>query len=204
MNNMNQVRFIATNFYNLQGLRAVPLGLLLLLVCLWSNNIQYPVRNFLLPVIAGLTALALLFAIDRYYLHTFGRVQRTPQSRRLEGLVAGVGAILALGAYLLDISFDLPLSLLGLVFAAGLLADFLRITWLVKNRVLLYYPIGALLMAVVSILPLLGLPDWWHALGLRSQMIAIACAIGIFTMTAGVWGHLYLARTLPARTKGES
>jgi hypothetical protein len=89
-------------------------------------------------------------------------------------------------------------SLLGLVFAAGLLADYIRITWLVKGRLLLYYPIGAVLMAVLSVLPLLGLPEWWLRLGIRDQLVAVAVAIGIFTIIAGVWGHIFLVRTLPA------
>jgi hypothetical protein len=93
----------------------------------------------------------------------------------------------------------LPVSLLGLVFAAGLLADYIRITWLVKGRFLLYYPLSAVLMAVISTLQWFGFPDWWQALGLKSQLLGIAMAIGIFTMLAGLWGHMFLARTLPSR-----
>jgi len=40
MNTVKQVRFIATNFYNLQGLRAVPLGSCLVLVCFWANTLH--------------------------------------------------------------------------------------------------------------------------------------------------------------------
>jgi hypothetical protein len=144
-------------------------------------------------------ALIILFLIDRFYLHTFGRVQRTPESRHLEWLFSIIGGVLALGAFWLDVSFKLPVSLLGLVFAAGLLADYVRITWLVKGRFLLYYPLGAVLMAGLSILQWLGIPHWWLAFGIKHQLLGIAMAIGIFTMIAGIWGHLFLARTLPAR-----
>ncbi|MBN2146541.1 MAG: hypothetical protein JW726_04095 [Anaerolineales bacterium] len=203
MQSQNQIRFIATNYYNLQGLRAIPLGLLLILVCLWANGLDGPARNFLLPVSAVVSSLLLLIAIDRYYLRTFGQVRRTPESLRLEWLVGIVGGILALGAYLLDISHELPLSLLGLVFAAGLLADYIRITWLVKGRFLFYYPLGATLMAVVSVLPLVGIRDWWQTVGLASQMLGIAVAIGIFSVIAGIWGHIFLLRTLPTHKGGE-
>ena len=199
MQNSLQIRFIATNYYNLQGLRAVPLGALLVLVCLWANAQQGPASNLTLPLIELVVLVALLFAIDRYYLRTFGRVQRTPESLRLEWLVTVVGGVLALLAFWLDTSRELPLSLLGLVFAAGLLVDYLRITWLVKGRFLLYYPVGAVLLAVLSVLPLLGLPDWWLAVGIRDQLVAICIAGGIFTILAGIWGHIFLVRTLPAR-----
>ena len=203
MVDIKQIRFVATNYTNLQGLRAVPLGLCLLLVCLWANGVAYPVRDFLVPAVSMIVSGVLLFAIDRYYLHAFGRVQRTPESRRMEWIIGAVGGILALGAFWLDTTVKLPVSLLGLVFAAGLLADYIRMTWLVKGRSLLYYPIGAILMTGVSLLPLF-VPDWWHALGIRSQMIGIAMMIGIFCMLAGVWGHIYLVRTLPTLSSGEA
>lgn len=199
MNNIKQIRFIATNFYNLQGLRIVPLGFCLLLAILWANGLQGPARDFLIPVSGLIGSLILIFAIDRYYLHAFGRVQRTPESRRLEWLISVVGGILALGAFWLDISFKLPVSMLGLVFATGLLADYIRITWLVKGHYLLYYPLGAILMAGVSILQLLGVSNWWQAIGLKNQLLGISMAIGVFTVIAGIWGHIFLVRTLPSR-----
>jgi hypothetical protein len=203
MQNILQIRFIATNFYNLQGLRAVPLGALLVMVCAWANAQNGPARDLSLPIIGLFIAAAVLFAIDRYYLHTFGRVQRTAESRRLEWLVSVGGGILALIAFVLDTRDDLPLSLLGLVFAVMLLADYLRITWLVKGRFLMYYPIGALLMGLLSVLPLLGLEDWWLKVGIRDQLVAISSAIGIFTLIAGLWGHIFLVRTLPRRVEAD-
>ena len=196
MNTVKQVRFVATYFYNLQGLRAVPLGLCLVLICFWANSLHEQARNFLVPVSSLIGALIILFAVDRYYLHTFGQVQRTPESLRLEWLFSIIGGILALGAFLLDVLFKLPVSTLGLVFAASLLADYIRITWLVKGRFLLYYPLGAILMAVVSILQLLGVSHWWQTIGLKNHLLGIAMAVGLFTVFAGIWGHIFLASTL--------
>ena len=199
MQNLKEIRFVATNYYNLQGLRMVPLGALLVLVCLWANGQHGPARDFLVPILGLVVTVILLYAIDRYYLHAFGRVQRTLESRRLEWLLSVVGGILALGAFCLDVSFKLPISLLGLVCAAGLLADYIRITWLVKGRFLLYYPLGAVLMAGLSILQLLGVSNWWQACGLKSQMLGMAMAIGAFTIIAGIWGHIFLVSTLSPR-----
>jgi hypothetical protein len=199
MQDLKEIRFVATNYSNLQGLRAVPISLYLVVVCLWANGIHGKANNFFLPVLGLVITLVLVFAIDRYYLLTFGRVQRTPESRRLEWFVSAIGGILALGAFWMDVCIKLPVSLLGITFAVSLLADYIRITWLVKGRFLLYYPIGALLLAGVSIFPLLGVSEWWHAFGLRSQLLGISAAFGIYMTIAGIWGHLFLVRTLPPR-----
>jgi len=198
MKDLKKIRFIATNYYNLQGLRALPLGLCLILVCVWANTLQGPARgiDFLWPIAILVGSALLLFAFERYYTGTFGRVQRTAQSRRLEGVVGVVFGILALATFYIDVTSDLPVNLLGLTFAAGLLVDYVRVTWLVKGRFLIYYPLGAVLMALISVLPLLGISEWWELCGLRSQMIGIAIAIGLFTMIAGFWGHIFLVRLL--------
>jgi hypothetical protein len=198
---LKEIRFVATNFCNLQGLKAVPLGSCLVLVSLYVNGVHGPARNLLVPILELVGSLILLFAIDRYYLHTFGLVHRTPESRRFEWLVSVVFGIPALGAFWLDVSVKLPVNMIGLVFAAGLLADYIRITWLVKGRFLLYYPLGAVLMAVVSILPLLGVSNWWQVFGLKNQLIGITTTMGIFTIIAGIWGHIFLVRTLQSRGK---
>jgi hypothetical protein len=158
-------------------------------------------RNFLVPAILVIGMVLLYISIDRYYLRTFGRVQRTSESRRLETESMTVAGILALAAFWLDVSFKLPLSLIGLVFAVGLLADYIRITWLVKGRFLLYYPIEAGLMLLLSILPIIGFPDWWHAISLKSQLLGISIAIGSLSIPAAIWGHIFLVRTLPPLTE---
>jgi hypothetical protein len=199
MKDLKEIRFVATNFYNLQGLKAVPLGAMLVFVSLWANELRGQASN-LGPPLLGVAAFSiLLFAIDRFYMHTFGLVRRTPESLRLEWLVSIVFGILALGAFWLETSAKLPVSALGLVFALGLLTDYVRITWLVRGRFLLYYPLGALLMAGVSVLPLFSVSNWWQVFGLKNQLIGITTFVGMFTIIAGIWGHIFLVRTLPSR-----
>ncbi len=201
MKDLKEIRFVATNFSNLQGLRAIPLSLLLVVICYWANGIHGPARDFLVPVMGVAGSLLLVLIIDRYYLHTFGRVERTPESRRLEWLVSAIGGILALAAFWMDVSIKLPVSLVGLTMAVSLLADYIRITWLVKGRFLFYYPIGAILLALVSVLPLLGVSGWWQAFGLRSQLLGICVAFGVYATFAGIWGHIFLVRTFPSRVE---
>ena len=201
MNTIKQVRFIATNFYNLQGLRNVPLGLCLVFLCFWANSLHGAAGSFLVPILSLTVALILSLAIDRYYLHALGRVKRTSESIRLEWLISAVGGVLALGAFWVDVSFKLPISTLGLVFAIGLLADYIRITWLVRGRFLLYYPLGAILIAGMSILQLLGVSNWWQLFGIKNQLLGMVIVFGIFTVIAGIWGHIFLTSTLPPRVE---
>jgi len=84
MQDLKEIRFVATNFYNLQGLKAVPLGMMLVFVSLWANEQTGPASNLGPPLLGIVVLLLLLFAVDRYYLHTFGLVRRTPESVRLE------------------------------------------------------------------------------------------------------------------------
>ena len=198
MKNMKEIRFVATNYLNLQGLRTIPVSLLLILVVLWANGSKYPISaaGWLTLIIEVVVMAAAYFGIGQYYRHAFGQIKRTPETLRLEWLTSIVFVILTLAAFWLDGKIKLPISLLGLVFGLLLLTDYMRITWLVKGKYLLYYPIGAVLIVVVSLLPLFGLPGWWHAVGLRSQIFAIALVIGIYMIIAGIWGQLYLVRTL--------
>ncbi len=73
MKNLNEVRFVATNYFNLQGLRMVPFSLLLVLVGLWANWAKYPVsvNNYLLLSLILLACAIFLYGINRYYLTYF-------------------------------------------------------------------------------------------------------------------------------------
>lgn len=201
MKNINEIRFVSTNYFNLQGLRMVPMGVLAILVGLWANGAKYPVtfNEYLVLLIELVVLITISFGIDRYYLHSFGRVKNTPESKRFEVIYSMIFGAFVLVAFWLDVTYKLPLSLIGLVFGLGLLADYIRITWLVKGRYLFYYPIGAVLSIVISLLPLLGFPGWWHTVGLKGQIFGIDLFVGLFVIFAGIWGHIYLVRTLSPR-----
>jgi hypothetical protein len=199
--NIKEIRFIATNYYNLQGLRLIPIGLLLMYVCYWANTAHFPVEPKGFYNLIGVVLIILLaaFGIDFYYKKAFGVVKQAPESRKLETQLWTIGAFMAAAAFWLDVSFKLPLSLVGLVAGLALLADYVRMTWLVKGHFLIYYPIGALLLILCSLLPLLGLADWWHAVGLRAQMFGIAFLLGLFTLFAGILSHIFLAKILQVK-----
>ena len=205
MKNLKEIRFVATNYYNLQGLRSLPVSLYLVLICLWVNNQRYPItmKNYLLPTLELICMLILYFGINRYYLHSFGRLERTPESRRLEWGTAIASGVLVMAAFWMDVTYKLPVSLLGLTMALSLLAEYIRITWLVKGRFLLNYPIGVILLAGASLLPVLGSPDWWHFFGIQSQLLGISLLFGFFTIFAGIYSHFFLVHTLSALSEAE-
>jgi hypothetical protein len=200
MKTMREIRFVTTNYYNLQGLRLIPLGLLVLYTGYWANKAHYPLtdEDFIFLIGAMIVSILASLLIDLYYKRFFGVVRQTPESRKLESTLWTVGGVLAIAAFWLDVSYSLPLSLVGLVAGLALLADYLRMTRLVKGRYLIYYPIGAAVLMAVSLLPLFGMPGWWRELGLRAQMFGIVLVLGVFTVCAGIWSHIFLSRTLHA------
>lgn len=203
MKNLNEIRFVATNYLNLQGLKMVVIGIFGILVVLWGNNLKYPIsaQSWVMLGLVMVVSMAIYYGFDRYYLHNFGRVKRTPESKRLEWLVGLLCGILVIGAFWLESSYKYRFSMIGLVFGVGLLIDYIRITWLVKGRHLLYYPVGIILAIVLSLLPLLGLPQWWKFIGIRGEALGIGLFVGIFSIFAGIWGHIYLVRTLSPKTE---
>lgn len=203
MKNVNEIRFVATNYFNLQGLRMVPLGLLAILVCLWANGVKYPVsvKSYLILLFEVVVLMTAYFGVDRYYLHTFGKVKNSPEIKRQELIFAVIFGIIVIVGFWMDATYKLPFSAIGLIFGLGLLADYIRITWLVKGRYLLYYPIGAALSIIIGLLPLLGFPGWWHAVGLKGQLFGIDLFVGLFMIFAGIWGHIFLVRTLTPKAE---
>lgn len=203
MKSVNEIRFVTTNYFNLQGLKNIAIGILAISVALWANTLKYPIStlSWIILAIVIVACILIYYGFDRYYLFTFGQVKRTPESRRLEGWVVVIGVILVLVAFWLESFNKVSISYIGLVFGLGLLADYIRITWLVKGRHLLYYPIGVVLAIVLSLLPLFGLPQWWKLVGIKGEAIGIVLFVGVFSIFAGIWGHIFLVHTLSPKVE---
>lgn len=194
-----RIQFIAANYSRLQGLKEVPVGLLVTAVSVWAMYNHGPTADLTLPIALTVGAALLYWLIDRFYISTFGRIRQTAKMRSWETTASILFGLLALLAFWLDTAQDLPFSVLGLVFAAALFEDFWRATSSVKGRPFRLYPenfITACLILVLSLIPLTGLP-WWERLGLRSQVLSMLTIIGILLVIAGIWGHLRIIRDLP-------
>lgn len=200
MQNIHKTRFLAANYSNLQGLKSIPLGLLLLIVVIWANMQKGSASNLTLPILLSIAMIVLFIGIQRYYLTRFGRIDRTPNQKRMEVILGVLGGIIGLAAFALDTRFDLPVSTVGLVFAGAIVAEYLRMQWYAPGNYLL--PLSAasfVIMLVVSILPLLGLSNWWQLLGLRTQLLGVLFVAGLVIVINGLIGHWFFVQQLPGK-----
>jgi uncharacterized membrane protein YoaK (UPF0700 family) len=120
MTDLQKVRFITVNYSRLQGLKAVPSGLLLFLVVLWANAQTGPARDLTLPLVWLLAGAVLYALIDRYYKRTYGRVEPAGHAYWMDVLLSTAFSIIALGAFWADMQFsEIPVSFFALIFAAS-------------------------------------------------------------------------------------
>jgi len=193
-----EIRFIAANYSRLQGLREVPVGMLVVFVSVWAIYNHGPTADLTAPLLASFVALLLYWLTDRYYNRVFGQVKQTPSQRRRDFISSFAFSILALLAFALDTTEILPISALGLVFAAALYEDFRWATQSVRSEAIAFFPenfVAAVMILVVSILPVFSI-SWWEAVGIKSQVMGVFMVIGIVLILAGIWGHLRIIRDL--------
>ncbi|MBN1537743.1 MAG: hypothetical protein JW908_13480 [Anaerolineales bacterium] len=194
MESLEHTRFITLNYPNLQGLRTIPLGLLLMGLTIWANRQHGPASDLTLPITATLVCLAIYVFISQYYDRTYGKVKRIITHSEL--LISASGAILALTAFILDTRNVIEVSLLGLVFAlAFVFTGFWY--WRPVKLLLSINVIIALVLAVFSIFPLTGEQEWWRLIGCKSSLLAFTFLYGLSCLICGVIAHVYFVRSLP-------
>lgn len=196
MKDLDKIRLITVNFSTLQGLKMVPMGLLLLVVSLWANFGVGPRRDFLFPGASIVVAFFLYLLATRYYARVYGSVKPTSAMRRSEIVRGLLGGIVALAAFLADITYKLPVSFIGLVLGLASLAENL---WLSRQTGIRVEPVSigvAALVTILSLLPLAGV-NWWQPLGIRGLLIGICVITGILFVVLGIWEHTRLVKLLP-------
>jgi hypothetical protein len=205
MQNHKFIRFVVASYPYLQGLTVVPLGLCLMVVAIWANSLHRHAEPLEVIFISAISNGLLLtsWLSSRYYVRTFGKTLLSQQGKRFEIISILLGVPLALGAFWLDVNRKLPFSAVGLIFALAMLSIYIWVTWPVKGRYLLYYPVVAMLIVLVSILPWLGLPSWWEVFGFHSQLISVVTVTGLLFIIMGVWSHIFLMRVLPPVKEAE-
>jgi hypothetical protein len=204
MKDLNQVRMITANFSTIQGLKMVPIGLMLLVITLWANFQSGPApRELYFPGGCIVVGSFFYWMVSRFYARTYGSVSPTRNQRRgewIRGIICGAGG---LAAFWLDVSLKPSFSLIGLVFAGSILAEYVRLTWKVKNPILRYYPVSILLLILLSVLPVLGLA-WWETVGINSLMFGVCIVAGLVFIVLGVIAHLTLANWMPLGSEANS
>ncbi len=195
-NRYSQIQFIAANYSRLQGLREVPVGMLVIFASVWSVDNQ---GDLGVPLLVVIGTILLYWLIDRYYANVFGRIKQTPKMRKWELSASILGGLLAFLAFWLDTARDLPVSILGILFSFVLFEDFWRATVILKERSFSQYPenlLAAFIILALSLSPLTGLV-WWKIIGMQSQVLGMLFIIGILMVLAGIWGHIRIIRALP-------
>jgi hypothetical protein len=194
-----QIQFIAANYSRLQGLREVPVGMLVLFVSVWALYNHGPSADLTAPMLASIGAALLYWLTDRYYNSVFGQVKQTSRQRKWEFISSVAFSILAILAFGFDTTEVLPISTLGLVFAAALFENFWRATESVRGEAFAFFPenfAAAIVILVVTILPLFGI-TWLETIGIKSQVVGVFMVIGVVIILAGIWGHFRIMRALP-------
>ena len=151
LRDLERIRYAASAFSALQGLKQVPPGLFSLMVFVGHAGL-WPWYDLWQPI-SGLGALFLMIAMEwglsSYYRRTYGRVEDSDKHRHYRTLVLTVVALVV--AFFVDVVISPPVSVVGLVVALWFWS-----TWLEARRFRMHYAVTALSLTIVSLLPLLG------------------------------------------------
>jgi len=200
-----QIQFITANYSRLQGLRAIPVGMLAVFVSIWALYNQGPTADLSAPILVAVVGALLYWLTDRYYNRVFGQVKQTPRHRMWEFVSSVSFGVLGLLAFVLDTIQVLTISTLGLVFAASFFEYFWRANKSEWGKIFTLFPenvVAAVLVVVVSFLPLFGI-SWWNALGIKSQVVGVFMVVGIVMILTGIWGHIRLVHALSTVEKNK-
>jgi len=192
----SQTRFLSENYSALHGLNAVPVGLALFLVSLWANIVQYPIKNFSLPIVIVLGSLFLSIVVDQYYKKTFGEVKPILAKRRLYWIAQCVWGLFGIIAFWADVTFNLPVNFIGLLFASMFLLDKPKVTFPL-NRFSAVRLVLSVCIILVSIAPLYFGKNWWDILGVRTTIIGVTMFVGALIVLQGVLWHFFFVKSLP-------
>jgi hypothetical protein len=189
---LKRVQFVTANYASLQGLKMAPLGLWLCLGAARSFG-WVPWYTLIASLLALCVAGGLWLLIGHRYDHDFGRVRPTPQKAH-QVLRTGILVVLVSFPWLLILSFvdgalQLPVSTVGLAVAALL---FLWL-WQSARRLQKHYLVVAALIAIVSLLPLLGITSTG-----RLFRGVLGATFGTSLIATGVLDHRQLVCTLGA------
>ncbi|PKO12005.1 MAG: hypothetical protein CVU39_26465 [Chloroflexi bacterium HGW-Chloroflexi-10] len=196
MKSNSQTKFLSENYSTLHGLNAVPVGLGLFLASLWANIVQYPIKNFTLPIVLVIGSLLLSIVVDRYYKHTFGEVKPILARRSLYWIAQGVWFLLGIVAFWADVTLNLPINFIGLLFASLFLLDKPKVT-LPLNKFSVVRLVVSICIILVSITPFFFGKNWWGILGVRTTMIGVTMFVGALVVLQGVLWHIFFVKSLP-------
>ncbi|MBN1438263.1 MAG: hypothetical protein JW929_02545 [Anaerolineales bacterium] len=194
MADLQKIRYLAANLPELQGLKAVPVGLLAFYVFIKEPG-NCTMDILLLPALIALYAF-----MHRHYRKTFGWVEATKEYKQQYYRLSLAVMAVAVAGFAADAYFRPPISMVGLAFASIMLWTQ---AWMVRQAGgwdWTIFPGGWICIALVfcsAFLPLLG-EETIGRLGFAAGLNLVGAAIGILYALYGVLEHFFLARSLPA------
>jgi uncharacterized membrane protein YoaK (UPF0700 family) len=198
MTDLMKARFITLNYDRLQGLKALPPGLLLFGIILWTNGQTGRARDLSIPLLMFLCGVIVYALIDRYYRANYGRVEQPSKFLWLDVVLSTAAAILAMAGFAADMASAFPISLYALIFAVILFFDYVRMVRRTGGLSLTIFTPALLfigLLALTALLPLAG-RETWKAIGFRSPYFLVYGVDGILISLYGIAGHLFLAGSM--------
>lgn len=180
----------ATSYVHLRGLLAVPLGVLLVLAALGNWQVGV-LRHEWVFVGCLAVAMAVAFAISRFYRRQYGQVTSTAPDRRKAIAATVFTAVFVLAGSLVarseaSFSLDLPVNGLAATMAAGLLT-YHRLTVAATHHTVVW---GAVLLA--GVLPV------WGGLGLDDTHNVGLVMVGVAAIVSGLLDHRLMHRRVAA------
>jgi len=137
--------------------------------------------------------------IGGYYDRAFGQVKGLPPRNRLVDILAEIALlVIAYIGFFVDSLERLPVSVFGLVMALALFVQ-----WWMSGHFLTHSVVTAVLLAGISLLPLVGIPadgHWRHLLG----GFVFPIMLGIILSIGSMLGHIVLVRSLKSLSQAES
>jgi peptidoglycan/LPS O-acetylase OafA/YrhL len=192
MQDLKRIRYVTENYRNLQGLTEVPLGLFYLMLggLMMAKPTWFPEDGGLFPLLFFLgTGISIYLSevIENYYEHRFGHVEPVPASTRRQWLKELLWLLMFIIATAIQDNWNPPVNVFQLMIAALMLVSIFRAEWrnrARKTRRFRTHHIGAallfaLLLAAVSLLPLLGIKSWhfWPLLLIAGGLMILGLAL---------------------------
>ena len=194
MENLEKVRYVTSNFNRLKGLNMTLMGVVVAITGLWTNRHQGDLSLLIILVVAFVPLQLLL---NRYYRKTFGQVSRTQKDLRGEWIANILGGVLGLAAFIADTTGVLPFSAVGLLFAAMFVWEYVWVNRTFTEKRRSYYLVFAIIIVLVSLLPLFGLGTLWRTLGFADPIFGVMTIVGLLLIVAGLLDHVFLMKAFP-------
>ncbi len=194
MNTMNpseleKIRNVTSNYFFWQGLRWVPLGIVILMFGL-KNTAWWPLAGawedlFLFALVALIIVVSLF--IGRYYRRTFGHVRDDPDAhQRRDAMKWFLVYPLMISSLVIDMVYKPAFFITGPVWSGGILAY-----WSSTGRGRPHYLIASFCMLVLSAVQWLGFVEPG-----RQMFSVFGVLLGAIYIVGGMLDHRELCRIL--------